>query len=354
MPLARTLRSSKTSRSMAEPTGVRPTLSTDLAEALNAAVPGGVRLGVDLSALSRWRIGGLAAAVVAPSSAIEAAAVMRLMADRPEPLVVIGETSNLLFDSRGFEGVLLLIGPRMSRWGFEGSRVWAEAGASVPALVRAAAEAQLGGITHAAGVPGTIGGLVLMNGGTQRKGIGDNVISALVADQDGRLHAVDQHNFGFAYRTSSLQGRTAAILEVELALEPGDPVALTTEIDSVLAARAAKFPLDLPSCGSTFLSDPSMYAIVGPPGKAIEDAGLKGVRQGGAQISERHANFIVNRGGATDRDVLWLIALIRSTIAARTGFTMGCEVRHVSRGGRLRPAHEAADECWPNVVPREE
>lgn len=328
-------------------------LPDDLVEALSDAVPGGVRLEVDLSAESRWRIGGHAAAIVEPSAATEAAAVMRLMADRPEPFVVIGETSNVLFDSRGFDGVLLRFGQRMSRWSIEGSRIRAEAGVSVPALVRAAAQAQLGGITHAAGVPGTIGGLVLMNGGTQRRGIGDHVVRALVADQRGDLHTVGQREFGFAYRSSRLQGRTAAILEVELELEHADSTELLNEIESVLAERAAKFPLDQPNCGSTFLSDPRMYPIIGPPGKAIEDAGLKGMRRGGAQISDQHANFIVNLGGATDKDVLWLIAMIRSTVAARTGFAMECEVRHLLPNGLVRPAHQAAEERWPRLSPWE-
>ncbi|MEV7648969.1 UDP-N-acetylmuramate dehydrogenase [Arthrobacter sp. NPDC089319] len=324
-------------------------VAVDLASTLREAVTGSVRFNEPLDTLSRWRIGGRAAAIVEPSSATEAAAVLRVMAERPEPIVVIGETSNMLFDSRGFDGVLMRVGPRMSEWSIEGRRVHAEAGASIPELVRATAEAGLSGIIHAAGVPGTLGGLVLMNGGTQRKGIGEQVVRTLIANERGELHAVRHDDLGFAYRTSNLQGQTAAILEVELELVPGEPAALIVDIDAILAERAAKFPFDLPNCGSTFLSNPAMYSIVGAPGRAIEEAGLKSVRRGGAQISEKHANFIVNLGGATDNDVLWLIALVRTTVQARTGFTMDCEVRHLSPDGRMRPAHEVADERWPDL-----
>lgn len=323
-----------------------------LASALRDVVSGPIHINTALDMISRWRIGGRAAAVVEPSSPSEAAAVLRIMRERPEPIVIIGETSNVLFDSRPFDGVLMRIGSRMSRWSIEENRVLAEAGASVPALVRACAEAGLGGIIHAAGVPGTLGGLVMMNGGTKRKGIGDHVVGALISDNHGELQRIGHSDLGFAYRTSSLQNRTAAILEVELELERGDSASLVAEIDAVLAERSHKFPQELPNCGSTFLSDPAMYSVVGPPGRVIEEAGLKQVRRGGAMISEQHANFIINLGGATDDDVLWLIALVRSTVRARTGFTLECEVRHLSPDGRLRPAHEVADERWPDVPPQ--
>lgn len=321
-------------------------LAVDLASTLRDAVSDQVQFDKPLDTISRWQIGGRAAAIIEPSSPREAAAVLRIMAERPEPVVVIGETSNILFDSRGFNGVLLRIGSRMSQWTIEGNRVHAQAGVSIPFFVRTVAKAGLGGIVHAAGIPGTLGGLVLMNGGTNRKGIGSHVISAQVIDERGQLYNVSQEQFGFAYRTSSFQARTAAIVEVELELERGDPSALLAEIDYILSERAKKFPTNLPNCGSTFLSDPAMYEFIGPPGEAIEEAGLKGISHGRAQISDQHANFIVNLGGATDSEVLWLIALIRSTVNARTGFKMNCEVRHLSPDGRLRPAHEVAEERW--------
>lgn len=324
-------------------------IDPELVALLEAIVPDGVHADVDLAQSSAWRIGGRADIVVEPDTAQQVAEVLRLMPRRSEPLLVVGETSNLFFDSLGFHGVLLRIGSRLSEVRIDGTRVRAQAGARVPELVRALAESGLGGIGHAGGVPGTIGGLVLMNGGSQRKGIGTHVASVLIADAAGELRRLEADELGFAYRRSRLQGERAVILDVELELEPGDPADLVAEIDAILASRAAKFPLDLPNGGSVFLSDPAMYEFIGPPGQAIEMAGLKGLTEGGAQISPKHANFIVNLGGATDDDVLRLVATARNRVRATTGFEMACEVRHVAPDGRPRPAHEVADERWPDL-----
>ncbi len=326
---------------------VVPLIIPDLVEALEQIAPGCVRTGVDMATVSAWRIGGPADIFVEPEGVEQVADVLRLMSQRPEPLLIIGETTNLFFDSRGFNGVLLRIGSKLSHVSIDGNRVRAQAGARVPELVRSLADAGLGGIAHAGGVPGTIGGLVLMNGGSQRKGIGTHVISVLVADSTGQLQRLDAAALGFSYRHSLLQGSDVVILDAELELEPGEPDTLVAEIEEIIASRAAKFPLDLPNGGSVFLSDPAMYEIVGPPGHAIESVGLKGLTEGGAQISPKHANFIVNTGRATDDDVLRLVATARNKVRAATGFTMDCEVRHVGTDGVLRPAHVVADERWP-------
>lgn len=317
-----------------------------LAEELQEALSGSVQLDVDLSKLSRWRIGGRAFAVVEPASTDEVVAVMVIAERHQVPLVVVGETSNLLFDSAGFEGVLMRIGSSMANFAIDGRRVRAQAGVSVPELVRATARAGLAGIEHAAGIPGTLGGLVLMNGGSQRKGIGAHVTDVTAVDGAGVIQRIPAESMGLAYRTTSLQGRGLAIVDIGLILEKTPAEAALARIDAIIAERAGKFPLDLPNCGSTFLSDPALFSLIGPPGRAIEEAGLKGRSRGGAQISPRHANFIVNHGSATDDDVLWLIALARRTVKERTGVLMNCEVRHLSPSGRLRPAHEVADERW--------
>jgi UDP-N-acetylmuramate dehydrogenase len=282
--------------------------------------------------------------LVEPSSAEQARLVMALMASRPEPLFIMGDASNVLFDSRGFDGVVLRISQRMSRTRIEGNKVWAEAGIWVPRLAQKVGAAGLSGMEHTVGIPGTLGGLVLMNGGSQRKGIGLNVGRVLCADKRGDLFSYSQQDCGFAYRTSTLQARRAVVLEVDLEFETGDVHAIKQEMIAIMKDRRRKFPKNLPNCGSTFLSDPAMYATVGPPGKAIEQAGLKGVSRGGAQISPLHANFIVNTGSATSSDVLYLIDLIRRTVGERTGFLMDCEVRYVSPSGSVRPAHDRTAE----------
>jgi UDP-N-acetylmuramate dehydrogenase len=264
------------------------------------------------------------------------------MADRPEPLFLMGDASNLLFDSAGFDGVVMRIGRAMSQVRVEGNRIHAEAGAWIPSLARLAGNRGLTGLEHTIGIPGTLGGLVLMNGGSQRKGIGLNVVRVDCVDAQGNAFSLDQAGCGFAYRTSSLQDMAAAVVGAELELASGDRMTILREMIDIMISRKTRFPKNLPNGGSTFLSDPALYATMGPPGKVIETLGLKGTIHGGAQISPQHANFIVNTGDASSDDVLALIHLIRTSAHRETGFWMDCEVRHVAADGRVRPAHLAA------------
>lgn len=284
--------------------------------------------------------------VVEPRDRDEIARVLQAMAERPEPLRVVGSGSNVLFDSNGFFGVIMLIGARLAQMRIDGDRVWAQAGISVPELARAVGQHGLTGIEHTVGIPGTLGGLVLMNGGSQRKGIGSHVERVVCVTLDGAMIELDQEACEFSYRHSRLQSVDAVVAEVTLALEPGDAEVIVLEMDEIVASRSARFPEELPSCGSTFLSNPAMYATVGAPGHAIEAVGLKGIRRGDAQISPQHANFFVNLGSATSDDILWLIALARNTVRQVTGYTMDCEVRYIDPEGEIRPAHEAASERW--------
>lgn len=316
----------------------------DLA-ALRREVAGAIEVDADLRRYSRWRIGGVAKVVVHPTSRQEAAATLALLAERNVRVLVVGDGSNILFDDAGFDGVLVRIGESMSRLRFDDARVWAEAGIWVPRFVRLVGQQGLGGAEHAIGIPGTLGGLVAMNGGSRRLGIGLNLTAARGCDLDGRLFEREHDACAFRYRGSTLQDDGLIILEADFEFTRTDPRALRREMLAIMADRRTKFPKKLPNCGSVFLSDPAMYKIVGPPGAAIENVGLKGRVSGGAQISPLHANFIVNNGGATSRDVLTLIHLIRTTVHARTGFWMDCEVRHISQTGEVRPAHVAAAEA---------
>ncbi|MBM9463425.1 UDP-N-acetylmuramate dehydrogenase [Aeromicrobium sp. YIM 150415] len=325
------------------------TLTPALRSELRSALGDAVRFDVPLSRISRWRIGGPASAIVDPGSADDVARALRVLRDSSLPVRVIGDTSNILFDSAGFGGVLLRIGRRMSKFTIDGTRMWSEAGASVPELSRAAGAASLSGIEHTIGIPGTLGGLVLMNGGSQRKGIGLNVESVTTVLPDGSFEILDRAACGFGYRASALQGSDAVIVETTLNLEQGDRESIKSEMRRVMMDRMGKFPSNMPNCGSTFLSDPRMYEQVGPPGRAIESAGLKGTRRGGALISPLHANFIVNTGGATSDDVLWLISLMRTVVEQRTGYLMDCEARFVTSDGQVRPAHEQALSRWGSV-----
>jgi UDP-N-acetylmuramate dehydrogenase len=271
---------------------------------------------------------------------------MTIMRTRDEAFCVIGDASNVLFDSAGFRGVVMRIGRRMSAIDIRDDLVTAQAGVAVPELAWRAGRAGLTGIEHTVGIPGSLGGLVLMNGGSLRQGIGSHVETIVCVDPGGEVVEMTGEDCEFTYRSSKLQGSGLAVVEARLRLTRGDPVESVQTMESILASRAARFPMDVPSCGSTFVSNPAMYESLGTPGHAIEAVGLKGARRGGAQISDLHANFFVNTGGATSDDMLWLIALARNSVRHSTGFDMDCEVRYVAPNGAVGPAHEAALERW--------
>lgn len=308
---------------------------------LQCLFPGIVKTSVPLSRISRWRIGGLADVVVSPRSVEELAKLRMWIHERGLPSVIIGATTNLLFADEGLRAIAIRIGSQFAPFSIDGSKVIAGPGVWVPGFARKAMLAGLTGLEHTAGIPGTLGGLVCMNGGSQRKGIGECVLAVQSVNALGEIIERDQAQCGFAYRTSVFQSSDEVICQTTLQLsEAADKRAVRREMLAILRDRRRKFPQKLPNCGSTFVSNPAMYADYGPPGKVIEDAGFKGYRIGAAVVSPMHANFIVNditRGkGATSRDVLELINLIRNTVAERTGYEMAVEVRHVSPAGNVQ------------------
>jgi len=296
-----------------------------------------------LSQHNSWRIGGSADLFIEPENSDQIAAVYRFIIANEIPLVVIGQGTNLLFDDAGVRGVVLKIGERMAGIHISGNAIVAEGGAWVPQLARLSMRAGLSGLEHCIGIPGTVGGLVMMNGGSQRKGIGENVVKVTVVDKAGRTKQLSQSECNFSYRHSALQGTGSVVTCVELNCPNGDTKKIRLEMLNDLRNRRHKFPRKQPNCGSVFLSTTEMHASVGPPGKVIENAGLKGLRVGNAEISQQHANFIVNLGGASSKDVLSLIARIRQTIHDKIAFDLCCEVRYVSPQGEIIPAQIKAE-----------
>lgn len=288
-----------------------------------------------------WQIGGSVDLLVEPATVAQVAATVYFARRHGIPLLVIGQGTNLLFDDVGLRGIVLKLGHNLSRVVISDNRITAEAGAWVPGLARKAMLAGLAGLEHTIGIPGTIGGLVLMNGGSRRKGIGDNVRRVWIVDCEGKQVELSREECSFSYRGSALQGTGAVVVKVELECEREQPQRIRRLMLDDLRERRCKFPRKEPNCGSVFLSTAEMHASVGPPGKIIEEAGLKGMRIGKAEVSRQHANFIVNRNGATSKDILSLIAHIRQVVLDRIGFELCCEVRYVSPNGEIMPAHRA-------------
>ncbi|KFI26929.1 UDP-N-acetylmuramate dehydrogenase [Haematobacter missouriensis] len=312
------------------------------AEALSRLMPGAVEERVDLARHSHWRIGGTADIVVRPRSVDELSRLYGWLAAQDLAHVVIGGSTNLLFSDEGLRAICVEIGSGLAGLRVEGNLIFCEPGAWAPHIARGAMQAGLTGIEHICGIPGTIGGLVYMNGGSQRHGIGEAVVRVVTIDPQGRIGSRTAEECGFRYRHSIFQETGEIVAGVELNLTPGsDPGTIRREMLKIMGDRRRKFPHRQPSCGSVFVSNPAFYAEYGPPGAVIERMGFKGLREGGAQVSPRHANFIVNTGGATARDVLALIQRIRQRVAEETGYVMEVEARFVSSSGRVISAGEA-------------
>jgi UDP-N-acetylmuramate dehydrogenase len=318
-----------------------------LASDIRRLAVGDVRIDEDLRNYSRWRCGGRADLIVAPRDKDGVSRLLSYFYERGIAWAVVGEGSNLFFDDAGVRAPLIQIGPALRKVRIENNLVHAEAGAWAPGVALKAMRAGLGGIEHTIGIPGTFGGLVLMNGGSLRQGIGEHIAEVEIAECDGTMRRISPHACGFAYRRTTLQDRGAIVLAATLALSPRERAPMRRRMIEIMASRRRRFPRDLPNCGSVFVSDPALYATFGPPGAAIEITGLKGARCGDAMVSPEHANFIVNLGNARSADILGLIQRVRDTVAARTGHCMRCEVRFMNSDGEVREVHDWLDDlAW--------
>lgn len=311
-------------------------------DVLERICPGGVSTDEDLSSISQWKIGGRADLVLRPSNASEVARLRQYFTARGVAPLVIGSTTNLLFDDAGLRVPCIRIGSRMADLEIAETDVYAGAGYWVPLLARKLMDAGLTGLEHMCGIPGTLGGLICMNGGSQRKGIGSHVVAVDSVNAEGIIRTRYQNDLDFSYRHSIFQDADEIVTGVHLRLERGARADIRKEMLDILVSRSRKFPRKLPSCGSTFVSDPVLYKDYGPPGAIIERLGFKGYRVGGAEVSPVHANFIVNVGDASAQDILAVIRDINEKVKWQTGREMLAEVRYVRPDGVVVPASKEA------------
>lgn len=275
-----------------------------------------------LSRYSSMRTGGPAAMAAFPKSTESLILLVRAASEQNIRYLVAGNATNLLFDDRGFDGLVIFTkGLRGVTW--NKSSVTAECGVSLTALSRDAAARGLSGLEFAYGIPGTVGGAVYMNAGAY----GSEIADILTASDYLKGCAVLSRRYcdhAFSYRSSIYRKTGEIILSATFAMTPGDSAAIRTLSKKNMTARREKQPLEYPNAGSIFKRPPCAYA-----GALIENAGLKGMRIGGAEVSEKHAGFIINRGGATTDDVLRLIEYIRSDVLKKTGVLLEPEVIHI-------------------------
>ena len=258
------------------------------------------------------RIGGPAEVMVNIHSADEIAVALRAAKQADAPVTIIGNGSNLLVRAGGLNAIRR-----------EGDCLLVQAGASLAAVAAFARDEGLSGMAELGGIPGTVGGGVLMNAGAYGAELAQLVTQAEgVSLSDGRRVIYPADRLDFAYRHSALMDAGVVITQATLALTPGDPEAIRARMEECAKARREKQPLTLPSAGSTFKRPEGHFAA-----KLIDDCGLRGLTVGGAQVSEKHAGFIVNIGGATARDMLELMRQVEQRVFEQTGVQLEPEVR---------------------------
>ncbi|HCU08677.1 MAG TPA: hypothetical protein DF480_06930 [Clostridiales bacterium] len=277
------------------------------------------------------KVGGPAALLVSPGSAGELFGVLEVIEAHKTPYVIVGNGSNLIFDDEGFDGIVVQIGSGLDHVRIEGNIVFVEAGALLTAVARTASQAGLTGMEFACGIPGSVGGAVYMNGGAYGGEMSQIVHSVSSISRAGIMKDRPGKALGFAYRKSIFQENEETILGVKLLLAPGDPAVIQEKIRAYTQKRTTRQPLQFPSSGSFFRRPAGHFA-----GGLIEEAGLKGLSCGGAQVSALHAGFIINTGEATAADILDLMRIVQETVLSRTGILLEPEVRIVSKDGSFQ------------------
>lgn len=299
-----------------------PQPTPDWRDAVAPRLRGEVLRDAPLAARTSIRVGGPADLLVRPADVDDLLECLRAARDAGVAVHVLGGGANTLVADRGVRGLVLRLPPDLSRESVRPPRLLLPAGLPTARAVQRAHAAGLVGAEFLRGIPGTLGGALAMNAGTRTGEMKDVVTHVEVATADG-LQDVPAAALGFAYRTCRLPAG-AVVTRIGLELRPGDVAAATAAMEAEWERRAATQPLDQPSFGSTFRNPPDDAA-----GRLLEAAGLKGHRIGGAEVSTRHANFVVNVGGATARDVLALIRRMREQVRERFGVTLAAEVRLV-------------------------
>jgi len=289
---------------------------------LLAMMPGKVKAGELMKKHTSWRIGGPSEIFVEPSGREDLKAVVTYAHTRELPLTVIGAGTNILVADQGIKGIVVKLGRGIDKIVTGPDGIVAEAGAKLSRIAAAARRAGLGGFEFTAGIPGVVGGALAMNAGANGSSIGDLVREVSLLSLEGEFFHKSREEMGFGYRTSVLQQEPAIVIEAAFACGRRDKSEIQKEMEQFLKRRKATQPLHYPSAGSIFKNPPGDSA-----GRLIEAAGLKGLRVGDAQVSELHANFIVNLGAATARDVLALIGKIRETVLGDCGVELKLEVK---------------------------
>ena len=276
-----------------------------------------------MSAHTTFRIGGPADFLVTPGTAGQLKEILALCREENQPFFILGNGSNLLVGDRGYSGTMICLS-RLSAVETEETCIRAQAGALLSKIAREACERSLAGFEFAAGIPGSLGGAVVMNAGAYGGELKDVLVNVTVMDREGNILKKTPEELCMGYRTSSVLSEEYVVLEAEINLEKGDRRLIRARMDDLAARRREKQPLEYPSAGSTFKRPEGYFA-----GKLIDDAGLRGFRVGGAQVAEKHCGFVINREQATAADVMELCRRVSGAVKEQFGVELEMEVKTI-------------------------
>ena len=268
-----------------------------------------------------FRIGGPADVLAQPGNEAELAELLKRAADHAVPVTLVGNGSNLLVRDKGIRGLVIKLSNLFSSITVAGNVLTFGSGISLAMASKKAASLSLSGLEFAVGIPGTIGGAVYMNAGAYDGEMAKVVTSVQVMDRQGQSSQLKADELDFSYRHTALQNSGLIVTSVTVSLQPGEAESIKAKMDDFSQRRIAKQPLELPSAGSMFKRPVGYFA-----GTLIEQTGLKGYTVGGAQVSTKHAGFVVNVGGATAKDVLQLISDVQAKVLVAQGVQLEPEV----------------------------
>lgn len=293
------------------------------AERLKQAVGAGIFLTDEpMSRHTTFRTGGPADIYIEPSGVEELKQVLDICREGNVAYTIIGNGSNLLVGDGGYRGVLISFGKPFAQVTIEGAQVRTGAGALLSAVAKQVLNASLTGFEFSAGIPGTIGGAVVMNAGAYGGELCQVLREATVLTPEGEVKTLPAEELELGYRTSCIQKNGYIVLEAVLQLQPGNADDIRAVMDALASKRREKQPLEYPSAGSTFKRPEGHFA-----GRLIQDAGLRGFRVGGAQVSEKHCGFVINRDHATSADILSLCRQVQEKVKAQFGVELELEVK---------------------------
>lgn len=292
-------------------------LLTQLADSFS----GSLRVAEPMSKHTTWRIGGPADLLAIPANERDLLSLFSYCQEIGLPWQIIGRGSNLLVKDGGIRGVVIKIDRSLGKITWLPNGLYAQAGISFMSLAQKSVEHGFTGLEWACGIPGNLGGAVIMNAGAYKAQLSDYVTKIDVLEYTGCKKEVMASDIDFSYRKSNLVGKPLAILGVSLQLKPGNFVEGREKMRQLCAIRRDKQPLEYPSAGSVFKNPPNDFA-----GRLIEAAGCKGLTVGGAQVSTKHANFIVNIGHAQANDVITLMAMVQDRVEKMSGIVLEPEV----------------------------